>query len=207
MIAYLSGHLIAKSFPHATLLLKSGIGYEVIVTEKMLEYLSLGQETELFIKEIQKQEETKLYAFLSSEQRAIFVILIGIEKVGPQLAHNIVDTFSPAELLSIFSHKKTHELNSIKGVGEKTAKRILLEMETTMKKFRAIADLAGNDKASDNLASCIQESKLALLSLGVNRLEAEDLIQKALAELPQPSSQEELLRLVFQLRAQHLKNS
>ena len=129
MIAYLKGQLIYKS-PEHTVVDVNGVGYKVFTP--LSTYYSLpkpGESVSLRIHTRVREDELKLFGFLTEEEQTIFEKLITINKVGPKLALGILSGMSPTDLLTAIINNDAARLSAIPGVGKKTAERLALEMK------------------------------------------------------------------------------
>ena len=119
MIAYLKGQLIHKSPEHAVVDV-NGVGYKVFTP--LSTYYSLpkpGEPVSLRIHTRVREDELKLFGFLTEEEQTILEKLITINKVGPKLALGILSGMSPADLLKAITNNDAARLSAIPGVGKK----------------------------------------------------------------------------------------
>ena len=129
MIAHLKGKLIYKS-PDHSIVDVNGIGYKVFSPLSTYYVLpKIGESVTFRIHTRVREDELKLFGFLTEEEQAIFEKLITINKVGPKLALGILSGMSPANLLTAVMSNDAARLSAIPGVGKKTAERLTLEMK------------------------------------------------------------------------------
>ena len=118
-----------------------GVGYEAHVPlSTFYELPDPGQDVELFIKTVVREDAIELFGFMTRVEKEAFILLNTVSKVGPRLAMNILSGIAPAELVSAVGHKNVARLNSVPGVGAKTAERLVVELKD---KISALAALAG----------------------------------------------------------------
>jgi Holliday junction DNA helicase RuvA len=172
MIAHLKGQLTYKS-PEYTIVDVNGVGYKVFTPLSTYYALpSSGQTVSLRIHTRVREDELKLFGFLTEEEQTIFQKLITINKVGPRLALGILSGMSPADLLSAVMNNDSVKLSTIPGVGKKTAERLTMEMK---------------DKFADMALS-------ALCNLGYKRPEAEKALKMIYSQSGKDASLEELIK-------------
>ncbi len=191
MIAHLKGQLTYKS-PEHSIVNVNGVGYKVFTP--LSTYYSLpkpGESISLRIHTRVREDELKLFGFLTEEEQAIFEKLITINKVGPKLALGILSGMSPSDLLTAIINKDAARLSSIPGVGKKTAERLALEMKDKL------SDLALEMEHQPDSASpggFFEDALSALLNLGYKKPQAEKALKSAYNANGQDSSLEDLIK-------------
>ena len=129
MYAYISGKLvdIAEGF---VVVDNNGIGYEIGVSNTTLAQLPpMGNTVKLYIFHIVKEDEESLYGFYSTAERAMFCKLIAVSGVGPKMAQTILGAFNVNSLSMAIITGDVKSLSRVKGIGKKTAERIVLELK------------------------------------------------------------------------------
>ena len=177
MIAYVRGTLLQKSERSCVVLTSSGVGYDIFMGEQALGRLGkLGEETELYIQTIVREDVLALYGFFSWEQRELFAVLIGVPKLGPKTALAMLACFEPGELASRVADEDTHALTRVPGIGLKSAKRILLDLKDKLKGFQTV-----QATVRPSVRSSLYEDTLGgLLALGYTEREAEPVVKQIL---------------------------
>jgi holliday junction DNA helicase RuvA len=172
MIAYLDGTLAYKEPTYAIIDVK-GVGYAVHIS--LATYSTLpggGDKVKLFTHHIFREDAQLLYAFASGDEKVLFQDLISVSGVGPNTALMALSALSPADLRMAILSENVRVVQSIKGVGAKTAQRIILELKDKMKKAGVIPD--GPTYRQVAGANPIREEALAaLMALGFQRPLAE----------------------------------
>jgi Holliday junction DNA helicase RuvA len=178
MIDSLRGRLILKS-PTYIVVETGGVGYGLTVSLSTFSSLPKeGEEVLIFTQVIvQQQEGIRLFGFASCEERKLFSALLSIAKIGPRLAMKMLSEREPAALAKIIKEQDILSLSSIKGIGEKTAKRILLELSDKL-------FLPAKDE------SILEDAVCALISLGYKRKEAKEAVKKAFSKMEKKGLQE-----------------
>ena len=191
MIAYLKGQLIYKS-PEHTVVDVNGVGYKVFTP--LSTYYSLpkpGESVSLRIHTRVREDELKLFGFLTKEEQTIFEKLITINKVGPKLALGILSGMSPADLLTAIKNNDAARLSAIPGVGKKTAERLALEMKDKLSDL----GLEMEHRPDPSYPVGFYEDALsALVNLGYKKPQAEKALKTAYNENGKNSSLENLIK-------------
>lgn len=129
MIASLNGTLAEKSLDEAIIDVH-GVGYRVfvsLVTQARLP--PQGQPVFLRIRTVVREDALDLYGFLSATEETLFLLLTSVSQVGPKAAMNLMSGMEPEELAQVIASGSSAALTKIKGVGKKTAERIVLELK------------------------------------------------------------------------------
>lgn len=194
MINYLEGRLVVKDPTHVVVDI-NGIGYEARISlityaaVKNLEKVKLH--THLSIRE----DAHTLFGFFELSEKKRFLDLISISGVGPSTGLMILSSLSPEELQQAIVHEDVRTIQSVKGVGSKTAQRIVLELKDKMKK----ADLL--DKSVEIVPSANNtlrnEALSALTTLGISRPVAEKSIDFILKQYGPQIKLEDLIKMVL----------
>ena len=178
MIAFLKGDFINKN-PASVLVDVNGVGYEVQIslhTYSKIQHLDKGQlHTSLLIRE----DAHILYGFFEMAEKEMFLQLINVSGIGASTARMMLSYLKPDDLAKAIIHGDIKTLESIKGIGKKTAERIVVELKDKLAKHTLetnIPAMKHNTLHTDALN--------ALLGLGINRQAAEQAIQKTLAQEP-----------------------
>ncbi len=177
MIGYLQGKVISHS-NGAVLLETGGVGFEVICSASAYEYLvnkkSGGVYTYLNVRE----DGMYLYGFISLEEKSMFLKLISVSGVGPKMGITILSSMPLNDLAFIIASSDSKMLSKVKGVGKKTAERIILELRENISSM----DLPEGDKSSKKPTvtdPLTEDAIIALLSLGFNRAESANAVNIA----------------------------
>ena len=191
MIAHLKGQLNYKS-PEHSIVDVNGVGYKVFTP--LSSYYSLpplGKIVSLRIHTRVREDDIKLFGFLTEEEQTIFEKLITINKVGPKLALGILSGMSPADLLTAVMNKDAARLSAIPGVGKKTAERLALEMKDKL----ADLTLDMEHQPDANPQEGFYEDALsALVNLGYKKPQAEKALKLTYDENGKDSSLENLIK-------------
>lgn len=193
MIAHLKGRLLHKS-PVSLVVDVQGVGYEVFIP--LTAYYQLpecGATIALFIHTHLREESLKLFGFLNAEEKQMFELLIRISKVGPKIALAILSGMTAQDLTQAVFNNDISTLNTIPGVGRKTAERLALELKDKLSEMNlqppttvaAAGNAPGNGLRDDAVS--------ALVNLGYKKAQAEQALRKVWRDEARPSL-EELIR-------------
>ncbi len=200
MIGYLQGKIISFSENKIIVLTNSCVGYEVYVP---LSYLSnqinINGNIELFIKTLIKDSEIELYGFLTEEEKRIFSKLINITKLGPKTALTILSHMDPDKFINAIVREDINSLSQIKGIGKKTAKRLILELKESISKKQDVIPLSIESQEN----SVYRESLSALLNLGYKEEEVSSVITQTLEEDPDLLVEEVIRSVLKKMAKRH----
>ena len=189
MIAFLKGKLVHKE-PTFVVLEVNGVGYQVNISLNTFSEIK-DKEDILLSTYLQVREDAHiLYGFSNNAEKAMFQNLISVNGVGPGTAMVVLSYLPPLELRSAIVREDATTLQAVKGIGGKTAQRIILELKDKLRKEPVddpnIPGFAHNTRRREALS--------ALVTLGIGRSAAEKSIDAALKKLGNTVSLEELVK-------------
>lgn len=177
MFAYLKGSF-AKKTPAAVIVDVGGVGYEVQIslnTYSKIEQLESGVlQTHLLVRE----DAHILYGFFDAAEKELFLLLISVSGIGAGTARVMLSYMKPEEISRAIVQGNTRLLESIKGIGRKTAERAVLELRDKLSKQPIETSDATISSWKDN--SLGTDALEALIALGINRQAADAAVQKIL---------------------------
>lgn len=168
----------------------AGVGYRLLVAPGTAAGLQLGHEAFLAVHTHVREGAITLYGFSSAEERTAFELLLGAHGVGPGLALAILSVHGPAELARVIANGNVDALKLVPGVGQKTAARLLLELQARFDLLSTDGALGAGTSQPNRTTSVASEVSEALAQLGY----APDEVRTAMRALPGEGSVEELLR-------------
>jgi Holliday junction DNA helicase RuvA len=189
MYAYLQGKFTHKT-PAQIYIDVNGIGFEVNVSLNTYSAIQKLHEGKLFTYLQVKEDGHTLYGFFEKEEKDIFLLLISVSGVGASTARMMLSSVRPDEIATAIIQGNVKLLESVKGIGKKTAERLVLELKDKVGK-QAI----GTSGTSFAIANSIeQDALIALTSLGIAKAQAEQAIQKIMRNEPAVNNLEELIK-------------
>lgn len=188
MYEYIKGH-IAELAPTYAVLDVGGIGYYLNISLTTYSEIEHASEARLFVHYIVREDAQILYGFATKNERELFRLLVSVSGVGGNTARMILSTYSPRELQSIIASENAVLLKNVKGLGLKTAQKIIVELSG---KTATLGLGEPEIKPSAN-SEIYDESLAALVMLGFAKSAAEKAITAVLKEQP-TLTVEELVR-------------
>ena len=177
MIAHIKGLLIEKS-PTEVVIEVNGIGYSINISLNTFSKLGNNENIKLFTHQIIKEDSHTLYGFFEKSERFLFVKLISVSGVGASTARTMLSSLSPNEIISAISNGDVKLIQSIKGIGLKTAQRIILELRDKL-------NLVGDDQTTDLIQnSSVSEAISALEVLGYSNKQTNKVVSQIYNENP-----------------------
>ena len=178
MYNHIRGIITHKS-PSRIVVEANGIGYDLTIPLSVGKSLpAVGGEATVLTHLVVREDELKLIGFANEDERSLFRRLIDLSGVGPAMALQILSGMTPQDFLIAIERQDSGALKKIKGVGEKTAKRIILEL-------KGAKTLIHPDEDRTELPSgSPAEAAAALIALGVPQNEAVARVEKVLADNP-----------------------
>ncbi len=188
MIGYLRGSLVAIR-TDAVLLDVNGVGYRVQMPISQLEGLpKAGEEFVVYTHLIQRDDSISLYGFIDERGLDIFRMLLEVSGVGPRLALNILSVVPVDELIQSISRADPARLQSVHGVGKKTAARICVDLKEKAAKYISEIGLmpereSGQQAGTDMDTKMVEDAVSALSNLGYKPAEAKRAVMHVMTGL------------------------
>ncbi|MCL2848393.1 MAG: Holliday junction branch migration protein RuvA [Firmicutes bacterium] len=180
MINFIQG-IISEKIEQSVIVEANGLGYECFVSNQTLSVLSVGQSAKILTYLKVSDDGLTLYGFIESAERAMFLRLISVSGVGAKVALSVLSGMNIDRLVSAVASGDIVMISSIKGIGKKTAERIVLELkdkiinEFLIKQGGDIAMVANGSEIVGSLAGQAVE---ALVALGYSKSEATNSVSK-----------------------------
>lgn len=172
MFAFLEGKLVYKT-PSLVYLDVGGVGYELNISLQTYSKIQSKESSRLYTHLQVREDAWVLYGFADEEERATFRLLLNISGVGSATARIILSSLTTAELERAVSGENSKVLERVKGIGAKTAQRIILELKGKLQKG---PDTGISSAAAHNTTQ--EDALIALMNLGIGRSMAEGAIKK-----------------------------
>lgn len=191
MYEYISGTL-SEVAPTYAVLDVGGVGYYLHISLETFSAIEHAERAKLYVHYVVREDAQLLYGFSTRVERELFRLLIGVSGVGGNTARMILSTYSPRELQNIISTGNAVLLKNVKGLGLKTAQKIIVELTGKLAALDAGAGSAAPVADGGNF----DESLAALVMLGFARTAAEKVLRAVLHEMPE-APVEELVRMAL----------
>lgn len=176
MIAFLQGKLAEKS-PTVAVVDVQGVGYEVFISLGTYDRLPAGGEPcRLLIHHHIREDAQVLFGFALAEEKAMFERLITISGIGPKTALGVLSGLTVAELTAAIADGDVKRVSAVRGIGKKTAERLIVELRDKVSPLEAVAARTAGDPA----AAMLRDAILALTQLGFPQDQARKMAQAAL---------------------------
>lgn len=192
MISYLKGKLAFKDPTHLIIDV-NGIGYQVNIS--LNTFSEIKDKEEVFIHTYLhvKEDSHTLFGFISDAEKKMFLSLLSISGVGPNTALMMQSSLSASEIKQAIVSEDVKTIQSVKGVGLKTAQRIILELKDKIKKEGLYQE--GEKNGASGYNTIKNEALSALMTLGINKSAAEKSIDSILKNSGNTITLEELIKL------------
>jgi len=177
MIGRLNGKLVEKS-PTELLIECGGVGYEVKISLNTFTSLSDKEQIKIFTKLIVREDANILYGFQSKEEREMFNQLISVSGIGPNTAMIMLSSLTPYEIATAIQNEEVNIIQSVKGIGAKTAQRVIVDL-----KGKSTLVEASTQNLSEKSNTIQFDALTALVSLGFDKRAAERALKKASDEV------------------------
>ena len=187
MIEYLKGELTELE-PTRAIIECGGVGYCCNISVYTYDKLKKGEVQKLYIAESIREDAHMLYGFISKQERALYELLISVSGVGPGTARCILSSLSPDELVAIVASANDRQLRNVKGLGPKTAQRIIVDLKDKVGNL-GIAAASADDSAIVASNKNGDEAVQALVALGYPMANASKAVSALLSKDPTMSVQ------------------
>jgi holliday junction DNA helicase RuvA len=181
VIASVRGVLVTR-LPGDVVIEAAGVGYRLNVSTETLAGLpQAGEQARLLTHLILRDDGMHLYGFSSESERELFLMLIGVQGVGPKVALAVLSGGTPRELLNAIATGDTARFQAVPGIGKRTAERIIVELREKVA-GRATDEIVVRRTASDDPRTLAREG---LLGLGFTPQEADRLLDQSGGDSPE----------------------
>ncbi|MDO9557532.1 MAG: Holliday junction branch migration protein RuvA [Coriobacteriia bacterium] len=192
MYDYIKGELTELT-PTEVVLENNQIGYKILISLQTYSKLKMAESTKLFIYHHLREDNEQLYGFYDKDERSLFSNLIEVSGIGPNSARMMLSSLSSDEIRGAIISGDVNKLKSIKGIGLKTAQRLLIELKDKMVKRGSGDDFSGTFVLTQANRQR-DEASSALVLLGFSKTNVEKVLDTLIKENPSYSL-EELIKL------------
>lgn len=176
MITHLNGRLIEKN-PTELVVECAGIGYLVKISLNTFSQISSDESIKIYTQFIVREDAQLLYGFADKAERDMFNLLISVSGIGPNTAILMLSSLTPSEVASAIGSEDVTTIQSVKGIGLKTAQRVIVDLKDKMLKFGLIEE---SSTISNNTIRF--DALTALVSLGFDKKAAEKSLNRVFAD-------------------------
>jgi len=190
MIAHIQGKLVEKT-PTDVIIDCNGVGYFVNISLNTYSKIPDTEVVKLFTFLQIKEDSHSLYGFVEKSERELFKLLLSVSGIGANIARTMLSSLDPKQIIQSIATGNVTVIQSIKGIGSKTAQRVILDLKDKVIKIYNI------DEISTVQNNTLREETLSALEvLGYPKKSAERLVDKIIAENPE-ASLENIIKLAL----------
>ena len=182
MIEYIKGEIVELT-PTRMIMECSGIGYELNISLNTYTFYNGKPTGKIYVYEVIREDAHLLFGFAEKEERELFLMLTSVSGVGPNTGRMILSSLSPSELSRVIADKNETALTAVKGIGLKTAQRILVDLKN---KVKPIEKMTSEENRSSTIANVAvsEEAVAALVMLGFQKSASQKAVNSILKSSP-----------------------
>ena len=188
MITQLQGKLVEKNPTHVVIDCH-GVGYFVNISLNTYSALPEGEAIKLYTYLQIKEDAHTLYGFLTKAEREVFVLLLSVSGVGASTARTMLSSLTATHVRSAIINGDVATIQAVKGIGAKTAQRVVLDLKDKMLKLQDFEEVHFNTLNTNK-----EEALAALEVLGFVRKQAEKVVDKIVQAAPEALSVEDIIK-------------
>jgi len=180
VIALVAGEVAVRRPDHVVIETAGGVGYRLAVSGETLRHVpAVGRNVSLHAHLVVRDDALALYGFATEEERDLFLMLLGVQSVGPKVALAVLGGGTPRDLVRALAAGDVARLQAVPGIGKRTAERIVVELR---EKVGTVADEPIVIHRGDDPRMLARDG---LIGLGFSPLEADKLLDGAPGETPE----------------------
>ena len=161
----------------------SGIGYELNISLNTYSFYNGKSEGKIYVYEVIREDAHLLFGFAQKIERELFLMLISVPGVGPNTARMILSSLTPTELVQAIANKNETSLTAVKGIGLKTAQRILVDLKNKVKTMEGFT-INNSDLPIQGDGTVAEEAVAALIMLGFQKVPTQKVVNSILKSSP-----------------------
>ena len=196
MIEYIKGKL-AEITPTTAIIECNGIGYNINISLNTYSDIQRKEEIKLYIYEAIREDAFVLYGFATKQERELFLLLISVSGIGGNTARMILSALTPNELCNVISSGNDTLLKTVKGIGLKTAQRIIVDLKDKIGNAGVSNETAGSFTGNISNNEIYEEAVSALTMLGFSPAPSQKVVNALLKEEPH-AEVERIIKLALQ---------
>lgn len=194
MIAHIKGQIVHKAPTRLIIETSGGVGYEIFISLNTYRQIEKAETLKILTHFHVKEDSQTLYGFADDEERKMFQHLISVSGIGPNTAVAMLSSMPPADIRAAIIGENVNTIKSIKGIGPKTAKRVILDLKDKLMKDGGGVGSLHLTTPADNEAR--QTALSALVNMGVNRIAAQKRLNQVLKKEPDLTTEEMIVRVL-----------
>jgi holliday junction DNA helicase RuvA len=179
MIAHIQGKLIEKT-PTEVIIDCNGVGYHINISLHTYSLIPVAETIKLFTYLQIKEDAHSLFGFVEKSEREIFKMLLSVSGIGASIARTMLSSLDPKQIIQALAVGDLATIQSIKGIGSKTAQRAILDLKDKVLKLYDIDEVSMSQSNTNK-----DEALSALEVLGFNKKLAEKVIDKIIVQNPE----------------------
>ena len=192
MIAHLQGKLVEKS-PTQVVIECGGVGYHVNISLHTYSLLPSSDSIKLFTHLQIKEDAHTLFGFVEKSEREIFKMLLSVSGIGASIARTMLSSLDPKQITNAIASGDLVSIQSIKGIGSKTAQRVILDLKEKVLKLYDLGEVSRSQSNTNR-----DQALSALEVLGFVRKTSERIVEKIIKEDPE-SSVESIIKTALKI--------
>lgn len=194
MFAYIQGKLVRKEAAFAIIDVQ-GIGYDIKISLNTFSALELNQQVKLYTYLHVREDAQILYGFISEVEKTLFLHLISVSGIGPNTGLVLLSSLSSQEIREAILENNHTLIQTVKGIGTKTAQRLVLELKDKIQKEGYVEYDTTDTGISHQMK---EEALLALTTLGLNKVAAEKNIKRIIKKHGNSLTLEQIIKYALQ---------
>ena len=184
MISHIQGKLVEKT-PTEVVIECHGVGYEIHISLNTYSQIPDSENVKLYTYLQVKEDSHSLLGFADKKERELFKLLISVSGIGASTARTMLSSLNPEQIIQAIASNDVGTVQSIKGIGLKTAQRVILDLKDKVLKIYAIEEISGGSYNTNK-----EEALSALEVLGYIRKNAEKVVEKIIVNSPNATVEE-----------------
>ncbi|MDR1122249.1 MAG: Holliday junction branch migration protein RuvA [Dysgonamonadaceae bacterium] len=194
MLDFIKGEIVELN-PASVVVNVGGLGYVAQISLYTYSALNGSKEAKVYVYEAIREDAHLLFGFIDKRERELFLLLISVSGVGANTARVILSSLNPKELESAISSGNSNALKAVKGIGAKTAERIIIDLKDKVK-LSGSDDLSISPTTTNDITSV--EAIAALVMLGFNQAASQKVVSRIVKENPDITV-ERLIKLALKM--------
>ncbi len=178
MIGYVKGNILSLTPDTALILTESGVGFEILISAAAYDALAGRKEGGLYTYMQSREDGVSLFGFAQTEEKEMFLKLISVSGVGPKMGIAVLSGMKAGDVAAAIATNDVKRLSAVKGLGKKTAERIILELREKVQTI-ATAETGAKVASVPPVSSGDEDAVVALMTLGFTRQESVKAISRA----------------------------